>query len=853
LSWLNLILLFLRAALVVACLYFGHLLVADTHWYELLDQVEGVALPSLLGALLGVLVSYAALVGYDYLACRMLQQPLQLKAIAIAASLTNAISNMVGFALLSGGALRLRSYRELGVAPVTVAKISLFSTATFLLGTSLVASCGLLYDSALLSRLTGLSQSVLVGGASLVLIFCSALPIFASFQRTIAWRDRVFHLPSPALLVGQYLIGFIDILATGSVLYQLLVIPDTLEFLPFLTVFSAALWLGLVSHVPAGLGVFESVMLAGLSDSVPSGAIMAALVLYRLVYYVLPFVIAACILVVAEMQTVLPALLRPIKRPTRAMMRLAHYVMPTVLAGLIALAGGVLLVSGATPAATGRLEVLADYLPMGMIEGSHLLSSIIGLGLLVVAHGVYQRIDSAYAATLILLMGGIAVSLSKGFDYEEALLLSGIFPLVYFSRRMFYRRSKISMLDIGWGWWLFIVLTLAAVTWLLFFAYRYVEYDHYLWWQIALDISGDASRSLRSTLLLSVIAFGLGLHQFFRPAAAPLHSPSAADLALATQIIQTSPSTSANLALTGDKYLLFNQARDAFIMYGQMGTSLIALGDPVGNKKNCAGLIWQFRELADQYRRQMAFYQASTDYLPYYIDAGFQFVRLGEEAYIALQDFTLQGSRYRTLRQTMARGTRDGLSFKFSVAQDVAAIEPHLRFVSNQWLHCKQGKEKAFSLGFYQRDYITRFPLALVYKGDVLIAFANIWATADKTELSVDLMRHLDNAPTSTMDFLFGHLLQWGKEQGYRYFNLGMAPLAGFQTHRLAPLWNKIGAYIYVRGERFYNFQGVHAFKDKYHPEWRPRYLAYTGHSSLLILGQIALLIAGGLRGIFRQ
>ena len=132
-----------------------------------------------------------------------------------------------------------------------------------------------------------------------------------------------------------------------------------------------------------------------------------------------------------------------------------------------------------------------------------------------------------------------------------------------------------------------------------------------------------------------------------------------------------------------------------------------------------------------------------------------------------------------------------------------------------------------------------------------IVAFANLWLSADKEELSPDLMRFLPDAPESVMEYLFLQLMLWGKQEGYHWFNLGMAPLSGLEDHALAPLWNRLGAFMFRHGEHFYNFQGLRRYKDKFDPEWEPRYLASPGGLALpRILTNIAALISGGLKGV---
>ena len=115
----------------------------------------------------------------------------------------------------------------------------------------------------------------------------------------------------------------------------------------------------------------------------------------------------------------------------------------------------------------------------------------------------------------------------------------------------------------------------------------------------------------------------------------------------------------------------------------------------------------------------------------------------------------------------------------------------------------------------------------------------------------MDLMRHTSDAPHGIMDYLFTHIILWGRQEGYRWFNLGMAPLSGFEDRSLAPLWNRLGAFVFRHGEHFYNFQGLRQYKDKFDPEWEPKYIALPGGLALPhILANVASLVSGGIKGV---
>ena len=113
-------------------------------------------------------------------------------------------------------------------------------------------------------------------------------------------------------------------------------------------------------------------------------------------------------------------------------------------------------------------------------------------------------------------------------------------------------------------------------------------------------------------------------------------------------------------------------------------------------------------------------------------------------------------------------------------------------------------------------------------------------------------MRYDPQSPKGIMDFLFAELMLWGKTEQYWWFSLGMAPLAGLERHRMAPLWHKIGATIFDFSDQFYNFEGLYLYKAKFSPKWQPRYLAAPASLSVpMILMAITRLISGGWQGIF--
>ena len=139
--------------------------------------------------------------------------------------------------------------------------------------------------------------------------------------------------------------------------------------------------------------------------------------------------------------------------------------------------------------------------------------------------------------------------------------------------------------------------------------------------------------------------------------------------------------------------------------------------------------------------------------------------------------------------------------------------------------------------------------MAVVEREEQIVAFASVWPGPGNEELSIDLMRYHRSAPKNVMEALIVHLMRWGKEVCYRWFALGMAPMSGFESSPVAPLWARVGAFLYEHGRAAYNFQGLRGFKNKFNPEWDAHYLAYPGGLRLpRILADVSALVAGGYR-----
>jgi phosphatidylglycerol lysyltransferase len=806
--------------------------------------------PSRVAAAIGLTaLNYLILINYDWLAVRYIGHPMSLARIALASFVGYVSSNNFGM-LLGGSSVRYRLYSAWGLSAVEILELIAMLGLTFWIGVlSLAGVVFVLAPFPLPSRLHLPFESVWPLGLAFLILVAGYLVLCAVRRRPIRLRGWQMPLPTLRLALMQLATSSADLLVAAGVFYVLLPADLGLGYPQVLAAYLLAIVVALFTHVPGGLGVFELVMLVMLAPSHPR-ELVASMLVYRAIYYLLPLGIAAIMLGTNEVALQRQTLGRLAGR-LEWMGRVGRFVpivAPRLLAFLVFACGTVLLFSSSLPMANERAWV-QRLLPLPVVETSHFLGSLVGMGLLLLARGLQRRLDAAYWLAMVLLAAGVGLSLLKGFEIEEAVVLLVMLLVLWPAKRFFYRKSSLLRQPLDEEQLVAMALVLLGSVWLGIFAHRHVEYSHELWWQFEFDAS--APRFLRATVGAAALLVAYTTARLLRPAVPRPHPPTAADLEAARAIAFASPETYATLALLGDKMLLFDDQRTAMIMYAVKGQSWVALGDPVGPAEQRVELAWRFREMCDRYETQPVFYQVGRDNLPIYLDLGLTLLKLGEEARVSLSDFSLEGPSRRGLRQTQHRLARDGCSLEIVPVEHVPSHLAEFRGISDAWLAEKNAREKGFSLGRFDETYLKHFPAAVVRRNGRIVAFANLLEGAGKEELSIDLMRHLPEASDGVMEYLFIELMLWGKAHGYRWFNLGMAPLSGLSDEALAPIWSRVGVFLFRHGEHFYNFQGLRKFKGKFHPHWRPRYLASPGGLALpRILTDVATLISGGVKGL---
>ncbi len=837
------------ALLFVAALYALRRLLEEVRYAEVITQFRTLPPATLAASFFATAASYLALNGYDWSALRYVGRRVPWRRMALASFCGFALGNTIGLGVISGGAVRYRIYSAVGLDAGDIARIALFCGVSFALGVTVVGLGAAIFAPGAVVELLPLSVSQTRFAAIGALALASSLLLAGSVRgRSISLGHWAFRLPGVPLLGAQVLFSTADIVCAGAALYTLLP-RGTIPFIPFLALFAIAAVAGVVSNVPGGLGVFEGVLLVALGHYLPPGPIAVALLGYRAVYYLVPFILALILLAGHELLVTRRVPVQAAVEAIAPFASVAPRMVPVAMAGATLVAGTLMTLKGVVPFSAPEVKEIQEALPLSVVELSNLTSSMVGVALIMLAPPVMRRIRAAYWILIATLVTAAGLVVLRALDYDLALLFLLLVLLLAACHREFYRRSRLSEQVLSLDWTILVLAIVAATTALLFFAHKSVPYANDLWWRFAFD--AHASRALRAELVGTATLTILLVTHALRPPRLRPSAPSPEVLQRAEAILRQQDDPDANYVLLGDKTVLFSHSQRSFLMYAVQGRSWIALRGPIGDPEEAPELIWKLEELADRQNGRAAFYQVPATHLPLYVDAGFTLSKLGEEAVVSLPGWSLDGRERKHLRYALSRGEREGLNFEIIPRGESAPLMEQLTTVSDRWLSKKRGREKGFSLGTFRREYLDRFPIAVVREGQTITAFANLFTTDTKEQATIDLMRHLPDGSRFTMEFLFTHLILALQAEGHRELSLGMAPLSGLSEGPNQPAWNRLGAFLYRHAGHFYNFEGLRRFKEKFDPEWRPRYLATIhGVDPLLVLKDVMLLTSGGLRGV---
>jgi len=278
------------------------------------------------------------------------------------------------------------------------------------------------------------------------------------------------------------------------------------------------------------------------------------------------------------------------------------------------------------------------------------------------------------------------------------------------------------------------------------------------------------------------------------------------------------------LARNNDKEFVFSNCEKCFLMYQVKGGFIVSIGDPVGPKDAWPSAISNLLIISRMKRKRLILYKVNQS-ISILSKHNFFLEKIGEDAIVDLSEFTISDSSKRGLRRKINQATKSGIEFKILCKKEVIDNYTRLKIISDNWLQSKKIKERGFSVGSMDRDYIVKQRIGIIYKNERILGFCTTHDLICKNETSLDLMRVVNDAPIGSMHYLIYRMIESSKELGFLKFNMCMAPLSGLETETKT-IFNRLMRMIYDKFDHKHGFKGLRIFKKYYTPTWSPRFAA---------------------------
>ncbi len=563
------------------------------------------------------MVAYGVLTFYDRLGTLYAGRAVSYRRVAFASFCAYALSHNLGFAAVSGAAVRFRLYSHWGLTPAQIARVIAFCSLTFGLGGLALAGLILFIEPGSVPFLGDHVPrwTMYAGGAVLWGIDIGYIVLARVFRRFHAF-GHLIELPGWRMAILQVLLATADVAVTAAIFYALLPPVHGLNYMRFVGVYLASYSAGLLATLPGGIGVFDGAMLLGLAPYLDAPRIVGAILVFRLYYYIIPLFLAGSLFAGNEFMLRGRMLLR--RGAGQPITGIAEPDFAVAAAtGAVALCGFLLLSLGVLEQRPDFSWIDADFAAVAAQAGEF-VPSLIGAALMVLAVALSQRVNLAWSTTIILLLlaAAFTVAQSEPIWVPSILVLAALLVAPY--RRAFYRHARLlaDPLDARTALPLFalVVCVLALATF-----ERHVRWlaDNSFWEVI---LSPDVSNSLRASVALTV-ALALGaMWRLLRPRRVGWAPWNAAQRLRYAALGATPPAEADGI--------VWGEAERAGVPFRRLGRALLALGDPAGAESDRVSAVWRLRDLARQEGRAPAVWRAGRDLLPVYADLGLSALRL---------------------------------------------------------------------------------------------------------------------------------------------------------------------------------------------------------------------------------
>ncbi|MBC1419311.1 bifunctional lysylphosphatidylglycerol flippase/synthetase MprF [Listeria fleischmannii] len=773
------------------------------------------------------LIAVTPMLIYDFVIVKLLPGKFSTMHVISSGWITNTFTNIGGFGGVLGASLRASfygknaSHKEILLA---ISKIALFLVS----GLSIYCLIGLatLPIPNFANHFVNYWPWLLGGGLYFPILF-----IITKWKSKSLFEDlplkRELTLISASLLEWGFAFGCFVIIG--------FLMNEPVDLMKVFPLFVIASVIGIISMVPGGVGTFDLVMLYGLGQlGVSEELALVWLLFYRIFYYIIPFV-AGLFFFVQKAGKRFNDYLENL--PFLFLQKLAH----RFLIIFVYFSGLMLILSSVVPFAIYHVPFLYKLLPFSFLFISQVTNVAFGFLLLGLGRAIESKTKKAYITTVIILGCAIFNTLARVFSIKQAVFLGIVLLCVFLARKEFYREkfvytwSKIIM-DV-----LIFIACLAG--YVIIGIYNSPNIQHKKQIPEYLEIASEHVWITGFIGMLIAVICLIAIYIYFSQSEEKLGSPFEAEKVRA-HLEEWGGNEVSHTMFLRDKLLFWAQDNTVLFAFRIIADKMVIMGEPTGDPNRRDAAILELLENADMFGYRPVFYEVRGDMLPYLHEIGFDFIKLGEEGYVDVTNFSLSGKKKKGERALMNKFEREGYTFEILKAPLSAETWKTLRAISNEWLDGRT--EKGFSLGFFDTYYLEQAGIAVAKNKDgEIVAFANLMPAYNDELTSIDLMRYGKDAPSGMMDFLFIHLFEDAKEQGYQVFNMGMAPLANVGESKYAFLGERMAGLVYRYSQGFYGFKGLRNYKAKYVNVWVQKFVAYRKRSSIAFTMLQLMLLVG--------
>ncbi|AEV94787.1 bifunctional lysylphosphatidylglycerol flippase/synthetase MprF [Pediococcus claussenii] len=774
-------------------------------------------------------VAVLPMLNYDAVVVKLLGEKYSPSYIFRSGWIVNTFTNIAGFGGVLGASLRVNFYGKKDAKKIVAAisKVALFLVS----GLSMLSIISLV-----LIYFLGIGTEFqnywiwLFGGA----LYFVAVWLFTRVNNSSFFDDLTWKIEGRLILGSTF--EWLGCVALFILIGFLMNLPIH-NFLSIVPLFVVASIVGEVSLVPGGLGTFDVFMILGLSQlGVNQGDAVVWILFYRLFYYIFPFMLGVGFFahdLGHRINVVMNRL------PSQALHRFAQIF----TTGFLYFAGIMSLLLSTVPNAVWENRVFVKLYPYTFIFVHQQTNIIVAFMLIGFASGIAVRNKRAYWPTVILLGVAIVNTLVQFFSIKLAVFMLVVLFFLVMTRKDLDRER----MTLSWG----IISLNSAIfiaTFVLYAVIGYINQPHHL--RKIPDPLLFPSERLWFAGFIGLLVAALVLYVIFRYLSGG--NTKFSSLGFEPDRIQSlierfGGNKTSHLVYLRDKQTYFYQVDgqdEVLFAYRKNANRLVIMGEPIGNFEKFEDAISQLRDDADREGYSLVFYEIGEKLTMLLHEIGFDFIKTGEEGRVELSSFTTVGTKRKGERATLNKMDREGFQFEIIQPPFSGQDFSELKAVSEEWLNGHV--EKGFSLGFFDEYYLNQAPIAVIRdKENHIVAFANIMPEDGKRSTSIDLMRYSKEAPSGVMDALFIRLFENGREQGFKYFDMGMAPLSNVGISKYSFLYERAAHFIYEYGYRFYGFQGLRSYKEKYVTKWDSMYIAYQRQSSLVFTMLQILQIVG--------